>query len=152
MKKFITILMALFIFSMSAGATIVDDMKGEVDEYNANSDAIPSSLKDMLGNERIHVIIDMNNGSALNLTVVTVDGKIVEFAEMEEGEEFEPTLVVSTDEGTARAIMDSASPAQVFLDAYDRGDIEITSPSFTKKVSLTVGKFVLKVSQWLGFY
>ncbi|ADE36145.1 hypothetical protein [Methanohalophilus mahii] len=152
MKKLITILMALFIFSMSAGATIVDDMKSEVDEYNANSDAIPSSLKDMLGNERIHVIIDMNNGSALNLTVVTVDGKIVEFAEMEESEEFEPTLVVSTDEGTARSIMDSASPAQVFLDAYDRGDIEITSPSFTKKVSLTVGKFVLKVSQWLGFY
>ncbi|RNI12961.1 hypothetical protein EFE42_07755 [Methanohalophilus sp. RSK] len=152
MKKFITILMALFIFSMSAGATIVDDMKTEVDEYNANSDNVPSSLKDMLGNERIHVTIDMNNGSALNLTAVTVDGKIVEFDEMEDGEEFEPSLIVKTDEDTARAIMDSASPAQVFLDAYDRGDIEITSPSFTKKVSLSVGKFVLKVSQWLGFY
>jgi NADPH:quinone reductase-like Zn-dependent oxidoreductase len=152
MKKLITILMALFIFSMSAGATIVDDMKSEVDEYNANSDAIPSPLKDMLGNEHIHIIIDMNNGSAFNLTAVTIDGKIVEFGKMEEGEEFKPTLVVSTDEGTARAIMNSTSPAQVFLDAYDRGDIEITSPSFTKTVSLSVGKFVLKVSQWLGLY
>jgi hypothetical protein len=152
MKKFITILMALFIFSMSAGASIVDDMKSEVDEYNANSDDVPSSLKNMLGNERIHVIIDMNNGSALDLKAVTVDGKIVEFDEMEEGDEFDPTLVVSTDEDTARSIIDSASPAQVFLDAYDRGDIGITSPSFTKKVSLSVGKFVLKVSQWLGFF
>lgn len=81
---------------MSACSTIVDDMKREVDEYNANSDAIPSSLKYMMCNERIHIIIDMNNGFALNLIVVTVDGKIVEFAEMEEGEEFELTLIIST--------------------------------------------------------
>ncbi|WP_462272144.1 hypothetical protein [Methanohalophilus sp.] len=152
MKKFIMILIALFIFSMSAGATIVDDMKSEVDEYNANSDDIPSSLKDMLGNERIHVKVDMNNGSALNLKVVTSDASIVEFGELESGEEFGPTLIVNTNENTARSIMASSSPAKVFLDAYDRGDIEINSPSFTKKVSLTVGKFVLKVSQWLGFY
>ncbi|ATU08741.1 hypothetical protein [Methanohalophilus portucalensis] len=152
MKKFITILMALFIFSMSAGATIVDDMKSEVDEYNANSDKVPSSLKDMLGNERIHVIVDMNNGSTLNLKVVTSDASIVEFGELEDGEEFGPTLIVNTNENTARSIMDSPSPAQVFLDAYDRGDIEITSPSFTKNVSITVGKFILKVSQWLGFF
>jgi len=80
MKKIIIISFLLFIFLANpASADLFDDMNQRVVAYNQNVDKVPDFLKDLLGNEEIYGIIELNDGSALELKMVTKDATIVEF-------------------------------------------------------------------------
>jgi hypothetical protein len=80
MKKIIIISFLLFIFLANpASADLFNDMNQRVVAYNQNVDKVPSLVNSLLGNEEIYGIIELNDGSALELKVVTKDATVVEF-------------------------------------------------------------------------
>jgi hypothetical protein len=211
MKKIIIISFLLFIFLANpASADIFDDMNQRVVAYNQNVDKVPSLVNSLLGNEEIYGIIELNDGSALELKVVTKDATVVEFhkvgikIEAEKGDcngdgylsavdslcalkmstgkmeedanvdvddsgavtsldariilqsvvglssEVDPTVIVISNEGTIRSIMESKQPADTFLDAYDAGDIVIEPVGFVRSVTFLAGEVALKISRLVG--
>jgi hypothetical protein len=83
MKKIIIISFLLFIFLANpASADLFDDMNQRVVAYNQNVDKVPSVVNSLLGNEEIYGIIELNDGSALELKVVTEDATVVEFQKL----------------------------------------------------------------------
>jgi hypothetical protein len=80
MKKIIIISFLLFIFLANpVSADLFNDMNQRVVAYNQNVDKVPSLVNSLLGNEEIYGIIELNDGSALELKVVTKDATVVEF-------------------------------------------------------------------------
>ena len=211
MKKMIIISFLLFIFLVNpASADLFNDMNQRVVVYNQNVDKVPDFVKNLLGNEEIYGIIELNDGSELEVKVVTKDARVVEFQKLgieiegdkgdcnkdgslsavdalcalmmstgkiEESEnvdvddsgavtsldariilqsvvglssEVNPTIVVITDESTIRSIMESKTPADTFLDAYDSGAIEIEPVGVVKSITFLVGDLALKMAKLFG--
>lgn len=148
--------MALIIFvlftSASASAALVDDLEVSIAEYNAYSGEVPSLIKTLFGNEAGHVTIGLNDGSALFLKVVTEDAKVVEFEEIAADEEIDASLLVEIHESTLDEILNSESPMDVFVDAYDGGEIKVEATSLKNKISLTLGTAAIRLSQFVGFF
>ncbi|NYT18747.1 MAG: hypothetical protein GKC08_00400 [Methanosarcinales archaeon] len=83
MKKMIIASFLLFILLANpASADLFTDMNKKVAGYNQNVDKVPSVVNSLLGNEEIYGIIELNDGSALELKVVTKDSTVVEFQKL----------------------------------------------------------------------
>ncbi|WP_340818858.1 hypothetical protein [Methanolobus sp. WCC4] len=83
MKKILVISFLLFsLLAAPASADLFADMKQKVSNYNQNVDEVPDSLKSLLGNEEIYGMIDQNDGSTLEVKVVTRDAKVIEFSKL----------------------------------------------------------------------
>lgn len=85
-----------------------------------------------------------------NGEVSSLDAKIILQNAVGLSSEVDPTIIVKTNENTMDNIMNSQKPVDVFLDAYDSGDITIEGVGFGKSLTLSIGKLVIKVSQILG--
>lgn len=85
-----------------------------------------------------------------NGEVSSLDAKIILQNAVGLSSEVDPTIIVKTNENTMDNIMNSQKPVDVFLDAYDSGDITIDGVGFGKSITLSIGKLVIKVSQILG--
>ncbi len=139
------------LFSVPAGADLFNDMDMVVNEFNQNADKVPGAVKSLLGNEVIHAVIDMNDGSTMDLKIVTSDMLVTEFEQVDpEDPTFEPTIRVKSNEATVSSLLVSENPTEDFLEAYDNGNIVIEGISFSKNVTLAVSNFVLGVSKFLG--
>ncbi|OFV68388.1 MAG: hypothetical protein SCAL_000064 [Candidatus Syntrophoarchaeum caldarius] len=83
MKKTIFILFLLFILVISpASADLFNEMNQKVLVYNQNVDRVPGVIKSLLGNEEIHGIIDLNDGSKLEVKAVTKEARVIEFGKV----------------------------------------------------------------------
>lgn len=85
-----------------------------------------------------------------NGEVSSLDAKIILQNAVGLSSEVDPTIIVKTNENTMDNIMNSQKPVDVFMDAYDSGDITIEGVGFGKSLTLSIGKLVIKVSQILG--
>ena len=85
-----------------------------------------------------------------NGEVSSLDAKIILQNAVGLSSEVNPTIIVKTNENTMDNIMNSQKPVDVFLDAFDSGDITIEGVGFGKSITLSIGKAVIKVSQILG--
>lgn len=97
------------------------------------------------------------SGVTMKMVAITDgDASVVNFGKWSEldeqhywnGVEFAETLVVTTNEDTARAILDSESPGEAFMEAYDSGLIIIETSdraSMTTKISLAIMPVVMKL-------
>jgi hypothetical protein len=85
-----------------------------------------------------------------NGEVSSLDAKIILQNAVGLSSEVDPTIIVKTNENTMDNIMNSQKPVDVFMDAYDSGDITIDGVGFGKSITLSIGKLVIKVSQILG--
>jgi hypothetical protein len=136
---------------MPAGADLFNDMDVVVNEFNQNADKVPGAVKSLLGNEVIHAVISMNDGSTMDLKIVTSDMLVTEFEQVDPADPaFEPTIRVTSNEVTVSSLLESETPTDDFLEAYDNGNIVIEGISFSKTVTLAVSNFVLGVSKFLG--
>ncbi|AKB84619.1 hypothetical protein [Methanococcoides methylutens] len=148
----LTLLVIATLFSVPASADLFSELDLVVDEYNMNADSAPAPLKTLFGNENILAAIDMGDGSTLALKIVTEDMFVTEFSVADpDGSDFNPSLMIYTDEGTVSQLLDSEDPLSVFLDAYDTGAIDVEAAGFVDKVTLSVGNIMIKLSQILGF-
>ncbi len=152
MKQIILVcILMMALFSVPAGADLFNDMDVVVNDFNQNADKVPGAVKSLLGNEVIHAVIDMNDGTTMDLKIVTSDMFVTEFEQVDpEDPEFEPTIRVKSNEATVSSLLVSETPTEDFLEAYDNGDVVIEGISFSKTVTLAVSNFVLSVSSFLG--
>ncbi len=61
-----------------------------------------------------------------------------------------PTLVVTTDEQTARAIMYGEEPAKAFFAACDSGALKIEGVGIVKTITLAIGGAFLTIARMIG--
>ncbi|UGV40829.1 hypothetical protein J7W08_00315 [Methanococcoides orientis] len=97
------------------------------------------------------------SGVTMNMIAITgSDASVSNFGKWGEldseykwdGVDFTETIIVTTNEDTARAILDSESPGEVFLEAYDSGMIIIEGAddaSITTKIYIAVMPLVMKL-------
>ncbi len=152
MKKILVILMLFAAMLIPvASADIVDDMDNKVNEYNQNAEYVPSYLKSLLGDEVIKLVIVTDEGDERYVKAITEDGYITTFEEVDEGTEFDATMIVGANEATVRTIINSGDPLNEFISAKDNGEIVIEPVGLVSTVKYTVGNVVMKVSSFFGF-
>jgi hypothetical protein len=98
---------------------------------------LPSSATNLFKNEEFLVTIKLNNGDFLRIKAVKQDTDLVEFRQLTEGEEFNPSIRVSTDEDTVRDIISSDTDRQAFtkgIKALDDETIQIKIHGLFKTV------------------
>ena len=194
-KSMISLLLAAMFLLTPASADIFDDMNARVSEYNDNIDQIPGTLKSILSDQNVIIIVYMNEaelasesesenesielagpaftldlsegpfvtgGAIMKIIAITdSDASVIKFGRWSnldeehnwDGEEFAETIVVTTNENTARAIMDSESPGETFMDAYESDLIIIEASeraSMTTKISLALMPWVMKLYTIIG--
>ncbi|MDH7594168.1 MAG: hypothetical protein QHG99_07455 [Methanomicrobiales archaeon] len=64
--------------------------------------------------------------------------------------ETNPTLVLTTDEGTARSIMYGEEPVKAFFAAYDSGALKIEGVGIVKMLTVAVGNAFLTIARMIG--
>ena len=123
----------------NGGSDLFDELQPLVGVYNDNVGDIPL-MTSLIGEERINGEIALNDGSLLSLAITTdEDAKITSF---ERGVISDPTMRVSTDENTIRAIMNSSDPVSAFIDALNAGTITYESDSALQDFGLQVALWV----------
>ncbi|WP_445476292.1 hypothetical protein ACT9XH_06210 [Methanococcoides methylutens] len=97
-----------------------------------------------------------DSGVTMKMVAITdSDASVVDFGKWNDLDEqhywngvgFAETIIVTTNEDTARSMLDSESPGEVFLEAYDDGLIIIEGAddaSMTTKISLAIMPIVMK--------
>ncbi len=122
--------------------TLFERLSDYVDVYNENLEKMPGFVRMLGGNERIALEIALENGSVLNIGVVTSEGRITEFSK---GELEDPTLRVWTDEATVNSIITSDDPAGSAFYALKRGHIRYSGVGTIKKLRIAGVKVVMRI-------
>ena len=122
--------------------TLFDLLREYVPVYNENADSLPGVIKRIAGNERIDLEIALENGSLLNVGVVTEGGRIVEFSK---GRISEPTMRAWTSEDVARRIISSEDPVSTGVNALKMGEIRYSGVGFGRTLRVFAVKVVIKV-------
>lgn len=153
MKKTLFILLILVFITMStASAGLFEDLDRAVTEYNAYYEQLPSSLKTLLGNEMILAGISMNDGSELNVWLVTKDGRVTEFEKVEQVKDYNPTIVIATDEDTARSLVTTTDPLTVYEEARSNGTLTIDPVSLVSSAKFLVSDLAFKLFKAVGLF
>lgn len=145
MKKTLCMLIILvFITISTASAELFNDLDRAVTEYNAYYEDLPSPIKMLLGNERILANITMNDGSELNVYLVTENGRVDEFEKVGQVEDYSPTVIITTDEDTARSLITTTDPLSVYEEARESGALGIDPVGLVSNAKFLVYDNVLE--------
>ncbi|MDG6243854.1 MAG: hypothetical protein QCH31_05620 [Methanolobus sp.] len=150
-KQMILLIVLLNLLMPVATADVVNELELKINDYNENTEHVPSFLKTLLGNEVIKLAITTDSGHETYLKVVTENAYVVSFEEIDPTTRIEETISIRTDEATVQSILDSGDPLGTFLEAKDSGKIVIKPVGFTKSMAFTLASAVLKLSQMFGF-
>ncbi|MHC1576589.1 MAG: hypothetical protein ACXQTE_04475 [Methanosarcinaceae archaeon] len=151
MKRTIHSLMLISILFISpVGATLLTDLNVSVTEYNQNVDKAPEFVHNMFGDETIHLIIDMNDSSILELKAVTESITVIELEEVVVDEVFDDAITITTDENTIRSIMDSQSPADTFINACLDEQIDVNMFGLLENMTFVGWTVIMKITRFLG--
>ncbi|MFZ3167736.1 MAG: dockerin type I domain-containing protein [Candidatus Methanoperedens sp.] len=74
--------MILIISTVPVSADLFGDMYQKIPVYNQNANKVPGVIKTLLGNEEMQVIIDLKDGTKLEVKAVTEDAKIIQFVKV----------------------------------------------------------------------
>lgn len=80
-----SIFILFIIFSISAipaSADLYSEMTQKILVYNQNAEKVPGVIKSLLGNEEMYGIIDLNDGTKLEVKAVTKDARVIQFAKV----------------------------------------------------------------------
>lgn len=130
----------------NGGSDLFEELKPLVEVYNQNIVDVPV-IASLIGEERIHGEISLNDGGVLVVGITTdKDAKVTSF---EKGEISDPTIKANTSENTVRAILASSDPVSAFQDALDTGAITFEGVGLGNKLKVALLKGALKI---LGFF
>ncbi len=85
-----------------------------------------------------------------NGAVTSLDARIILQSVVGLSSEIDPTVLVYSDEDTIRSTMESPTPADTFLDAYDAGDIVIEPVGIVNSITFFIADIALKLSKIVG--
>jgi hypothetical protein len=162
-KLFVTIvflsLFALIVVGFDLGYTgniVKDDFNTQyvithttdtVNEYNQNYKGIPNFVKTLFGNEKINVIIKMNDNSEKQFNLITKDGKIANYSQ---GLMKSPSLKVETSEKTIDLIAQSKDPANALSEAIRNKNIIIEPTGIVSGVKVQSAKTFVIIKNWFS--
>ncbi|UGV40920.1 hypothetical protein J7W08_00865 [Methanococcoides orientis] len=148
----LTILLIISMFSIPASADLFDELDLAVNEYNLNVDGVPTSVRYVIGDEEMLLLIDMNDSSKLAIKAVTnVDLEVTTFEKVDAVDPgFEPALTITSNEAVVRQLLGSDDVVTDFNGAYNNGDIKIVAASTMDKVIISVGGAFLKLLSSVG--
>lgn len=149
-KTLITLLLLLALLIQPASAITFSELELAVNEYNENADQAPSLIKNMLGNEVVHLLIEMNDGSELHIKAITENALITTFEDTGTEEDIEATLKVTIKENIVDQLLASENPLEVFYNAMENKDIVIEPTGFVDTIKFQVASVLLKLSELLG--
>lgn len=110
--------------------------------YNENVDQIPGFVRSIIGNERINVQIDMDDGSTVEFGVVFQNARIVK---VDEPRIDDPTMRASTTENAIQNIAESENPVDAAIDALRNGDIQYEGTDTTSNIKTQTTKILTKI-------
>lgn len=152
MKKTLCMLIILFFITMStASAELFNDLDRAVTEYNAYYEELPGSIQILLGNEEILAGILMNDGSDLNVWLVTENGRVTEFEKVGDVEDYDPTVIIATDEATVRSLINTTDPLSVYEEARSNGTLTIDSVGIVSSAKFVVADLASRLFKTVGF-
>jgi hypothetical protein len=94
----------------------------------------------------------MNDGSELNVWLVTENGRVTEFEKVKDVSDYHPTVIIATDEDTVRSLITTAAPLPVYKQARESGAISIDPVSFVSKAKFAVADLAFKMLKTTGFF
>jgi len=141
------LLLAVVVATATAKALTVEEAEHYLlDVYNPNVDNIIPDLpliKDVFGNQVIHVIIKKEGGDIEFGATTDSRGYITK---LERGTPENPTLRLISDEETVERIINSDDPVQETKDALLSGKITYEGVTIVNKVKVGI----IKVVQWFA--
>lgn len=149
-KLLLTFLLLMAIFMQPASADMFNELDLMVSEYNENADNVPSLFKSMLGNEVIHLVIEMNDGSELHIKAVTENALITTFEEIDPDDDIGATVKVTVKENTVYELLASENPLETFHNAMESKYIVIEPVGLFDTITFQVANILLKLSDILG--
>lgn len=151
MKKTLCMLIILFFITMStASAELFNDLDRAVTEYNAYYEELPGSIQILLGNEEILAGILMNDGSDLNVWLVTENGRVTEFEKVGDVEDYDPTVIIATDEATVRSLINTTDPLSVYEEARSNGTLTIDPVGIVSSAKFVVADLASRLFKTVG--
>ena len=117
-----------------------------VDEYNKNVGAIPEFASGIVKDETIHGIV--NEDDTRNFTLVTGSDKRLN--EFRAGAPDGTPVVVVTDCQTLTAIIDAEDPVDLFVQAYENGEVKVRGTGFFQSLIVEAIKVGVKIASTLG--
>lgn len=152
MKKTLCMLIILSFITMStASAELFNDLDRAVTEYNAYYEELPSSIQKLLGNEDILAGILMNDGSELNVWLVTENGRVTEFEKVGDVEDYDPTVIIATDEATVQSLINTTDPLSVYEEARSNGTLTIDPVGIVSSAKFVVADLASRLFKTVGF-
>lgn len=119
---------------------LYSQMERYTEYYNKGIDDVPDVVKKVAGNDVILLDISMNDGTVLKMKARTKDGMIVEFRKLSSGEDIDPSVTFTSDEGTIRAIFKSEDPLGHFAESLNQGSVDVKCKGFMKNAALSALK------------
>lgn len=117
-----------------------DDLYSDLEEqavrYNARIDDVPQILKRIAGDDVILLNVTTNESEELYIQAITNNGEILYFERVSSPDDVDPSVTITTDEETARQIIDSSDPFTEFTDALNRDEVSIETESTLKRIAL----------------
>ena len=106
------------IASSDPASDLFNDLQKYIDlhmeECVQKYEKLPSSATNLFKNEEFLVTIKLNNGDFLKIKAVKKDTTLMEFSQLTEGDEFDPSIRVFTNEDTVRDIINYDTDLQAF--------------------------------------
>jgi hypothetical protein len=135
------------VIEFSKLGTMIASEKGDCNGDNKLTalDAL-CALQMAVGKMEEDDILDVDDSGEVS----SLDARIILQNAVGLSSEVDPSIIVMTDENTMNVLMNSQTPLDAFLDAYGSGDIEIKGVGLGKSITISIGKFVMKISQVLG--
>ncbi|MEZ5335330.1 MAG: hypothetical protein R2741_08880 [Methanolobus sp.] len=115
-------------------------LKKYTEYYNSGINEVPDVVKKVAGNDLILLEISMNDNTDLNVAVRTEDGLVTEFRKLSSGEDVDPTVTLTSNENTIRAILKSSDPLDYFVTALNQETVNVECKGFVKKTALAALK------------
>ena len=133
-------------FSIADALFDQEKIKEFVDSYNSRTDKVPLVLKSLLGNERVNIKINLNNGSVLRIGYETKNARIVRVVD---GGLRNPTINVIATQNAIDRIDSSQDPIETFQKERNLGRVSIEGQNTTTKIMLDA---VLSSTSVLRFF
>lgn len=120
----------------NTGDDLFKELSTKAEPYNQNFDKVPSIVKKLVGSEDILVKIKLENGGTLSVAVTTNNGKIETFSKYDSKSNFEPSIIVKTDEKIVRKVIDSKNPFMEVFKFMKNGSVKVDGESCFQKIVL----------------
>lgn|GEM_PF-1525467 len=124
------------------GQDLFTQMVEKINWYNNNTHLVPGFLKFLVGNSRVNLEIEMNDGSTMETYFVTQNAYVTEF---EKGRLPDATGKAKTREDTVRKILASEDPIKEIQNAIQAGEISYSGVGFFESFKVEVVKMVARI-------